>query len=398
MARKYTILKVLTPNLTKGFTLIELIFGLLIMTIVGGLLMNTLIEASKSFNSDKKTIDSSQNLSAILEIIGNDIKQSGEQIKDSAFPAIELKQDSADGSTIIIRRALTSSMTLCENILANDSTTRTTITVGDTSLVGQAGCNPIQRDTSSLPAQPLTLREASNYRCQLGDPNAAYGNALDSCAIATASANNNPSLQNVLLAISDQAGRIRTFRYTGENITPALYKLQVASPNPAVLPANNNGYSAGSPIYTIEERQYTLDPNGNLTVAVDGKPPTTLISGIKRFKVSARAYKVTATGVTPAFVLSDKVIDPDAAGTGFTACTPGDGVSMPASTPTTADPKYACKINFTNPPVNWKQIAGVRVELESKYNAAGESATATQASLDKLTARAEYFPRNVLSK
>jgi prepilin-type N-terminal cleavage/methylation domain-containing protein len=398
MARKYTILKVLTPNLNKGFTLIELIFGLLIMTIVGGLLMNTLIEASKSFNSDKKTIDSSQNLSAILEIIGNDIKQSGEQIKESEFPAIELKQDSADRSTIIIRRALTTSMTLCEDIPTNDPTTRTTITVGDTSLVGQPNCNPIQRDTLSVPPQPLTLREASNYRCQLGDPNATYGTALDSCAIATASANNNPSLQNVLLAVY-QAGRIRTFRYTGENITPALYKLQVASPNPPVLPANNNGYSAGRPIYAIEERQYTLDANNNLTVAVDGRPPVTLISGIKRFKVSARAYNVTALGVTPAFILSDKVIDPDAAGTGFTACTPADGVSMPAGAATAADPKYACNINFANPTsVNWKQIAGVRVELEAKYNAAGESATPTQASLDKLTAKAEYFPRNVLSK
>ena len=79
MAPKYTILKVLIQNLskidkrTKGFTLLELIIGLSIMLIVGGLAMNAFVQASISFNRDQKSINSNQNLSAILEVISESL-------------------------------------------------------------------------------------------------------------------------------------------------------------------------------------------------------------------------------------------------------------------------------------------------------------------------------------
>ena len=47
--------------------------------------MNALIDVSSGLNKDKRSIDSSQNLSAVLEIIGNDIRQSGEKINDTNF-------------------------------------------------------------------------------------------------------------------------------------------------------------------------------------------------------------------------------------------------------------------------------------------------------------------------
>ena len=99
MAIKYTILKVLIRNLIKenylkkGFTLIELIVGLLIMSIVIGLAINAFVGVNKDFSKDKKDIESSQNLSAILELIGNDIKQAGEGINDNNFPVIEFSFD-----------------------------------------------------------------------------------------------------------------------------------------------------------------------------------------------------------------------------------------------------------------------------------------------------------------
>ena len=52
----------------QGFTLIELIFGLLVMVIVGGLAMNALIDVSTGLNKDKRSIDSSQNISAVLDV------------------------------------------------------------------------------------------------------------------------------------------------------------------------------------------------------------------------------------------------------------------------------------------------------------------------------------------
>ena len=90
-----TIFKVLIHNSIKsrnsnnGFTLLELLIGLVLMSVVGGLAMNAFVQTSTSFRQDKKDIETSQDLSAVLEIIGNDIRQAGENINDGSFPAIE---------------------------------------------------------------------------------------------------------------------------------------------------------------------------------------------------------------------------------------------------------------------------------------------------------------------
>jgi hypothetical protein len=48
--------------------------------------------------------------------------------------------------------------------------------------------------------------------------------------------------------------------------------------------------------------------------------------------------------------------------------------------------------------MNWKTLAGIKVELQAKYDSAGGSATASATDAAKLSAKAEFFPRNVLSK
>ncbi len=396
MARKYTILKVLIQNLnrskytSRGFTLIELIVGLLILSIVSGLALNAFVNASKDFSQDKKTIDSSQNLSAILEIIGNDIKQAGEQISDSNFPAIEISQNDANSSIIIVRRALNTTLTLCESIPVADPD-RTRLLVVDTKpSMTDTRCNalPTTLQASNI-ASPNILTEARNYRCKLGDPNADYSTSADYCATAVLSNATNSNFQKVRGAISDGSGHIRTFIYTGEDTSVANeYGLQVTAPALITGSRNDVPYIVGSPVYLIEERQYTLT-GGNLTVSVDGETPKTLIRGIDRFKVSAKGY----TNAT------DRIIQPNPP-VGI-ACTATDGVRIP-TTPTAEDPIYGCKLNFNtnpaDPPVNWKMIAGVRVELQAKYDSTGRAATASATDTDKLTARAEFFPRNVLSK
>ena len=85
MVPKYTILKAIiqsfskAPKSSKGFTLIELIVGMSIMLIVGGLAMNAFIQASTTFNKDKKSIDSSQSMSVILEMIRSEERRVGKE-------------------------------------------------------------------------------------------------------------------------------------------------------------------------------------------------------------------------------------------------------------------------------------------------------------------------------
>ncbi len=139
-----------------------------------------------------------------------------------------------------------------------------------------------------------------------------------------------------------------------------------------------------------------------------GGPPTTLLAKIANFRVSAKGF----TDAT------NKIINPTVAPADICpniAATPPN-VSPFADQPTAAaatvdNPQYICKLNFNSTiaftPMNWKMIAGVKVELQSKYNAAGQaSETSTNpndiaqvaAEKQKLSAKAEFFPRNVLSK
>lgn len=403
MVIKYTTLKVLTQNLSRvnnsktGFTLIELIVGLLIMLIVGGLAMNAFIQASQNFSDDKKTIDSSQNLSAVLEIIGNDVRQSGEQINEANFPVIKIEvvpvgdiANKPGSSKITIRRALTPSLTLCEDIAATNPIASNTLIVAD-NVQTNSNCKVGTLSTTSLPAasgnisRPTSLKEGRNYRCKLDNINADYTVAnTDFCQLPKATVDQ----EKVLAAMSDQQGNIRTFRYINDNEVTANAQYTI-SLEPGSLsastPVNTGTYSVGSPIYLIEERIYTLGNDGNVKLQIDGGNVETLIKGIESFNVSARVYGDKTT----------KAPDPiDRA-----SAAP---VVVPSILPSTrrcnaATPYYICDFNSTTVD-DWKTLQGIKVELQAKYDATGRSATASTNDTDKLSAKAEFFPRNVLSK
>ena len=405
MAPKYTILKVLIQNLSKtssanqGFTLLELIVGMLMMLIVSGLATSAFIGAGNTFNKDKKSIDSSQNLSAILEMIGNDIKQSGESINDASFPMVEFDTNTDSdamplSAKIIVRKAVAPSLTLCQTIAAN-AALPTTLVVADSSS-GNANCQTLAMTTTPSPILPGALRIARNYRCQLDNPDPNYETAtVDACA-GTKPTPQSKDPEQVRAAISDGAGHVRTFTYSNDNIIAASsqYSITVGNDDAGVSSMLNDArnkafaYNIGQPIYLIEERVYTLNNLGELKVKIDGKDPFILIKRIAKFSVSARLYQNT-----PTVLLSTKTIDTAPA----TSCVAG------ANTQFLSNSEYTCKFNANPtssvaPAQNWKTLAGVRIELQGKYDGSGASATASTSDLSKLTAAAEYFPRNVLSK
>jgi prepilin-type N-terminal cleavage/methylation domain-containing protein len=401
MEIRYTILKVLTQNssraknFNRGFTLIELIVGLLIMSIVGGLAMNAFIGASKDFNQDKKNIDSSQNLSAILELIGNDIKQSGEQINEAKFPVIKIEviptgdvTNKPGSSKITIRRALTSPLTLCETIVGSAApSTAGKLTVADETN-SNTNCKVGTLVTTTIPAaisRTKSVKEVRDYRCKLDDLNADYSlsSTTDFCQSSKAS----PDKENVFAAISDGNGNIRTFRYIDDTEETANTKYAIsfqAGSLSASLP-NSSTYSLGtSPIYLIEERVYTLGIDNSVKLQIDGGAVETLVKGIETFKVSARVYGDKTTRNSDA-------IDPASTIAGTTNVLP-----LTRRCDSTV-PYYICDFNSTTVD-DWKTLQGVKVELQAKYDATGRGATASATDIEKLSAKAEFFPRNVLSK
>ena len=486
MAPKYTILKVLLQNLskvhrkTKGFTLLELIIGLSIMSLIFGLAMNAFIEANISFNKDQKSINSNQNLSAILEIIGSDIRQAGENINDPNFPAIEFAENTADGSMsksskITIRRALTSRLTLCDatftptatSIIVADNKSATVTTGGGSNCDVGTSSSPLSiyrvppslgisttyfptSPATALPTAPtplslklpLALRQIRDYRCQLDNLNPTT--AYDSPANAGTDFCDGVASEKLRIAVSSSDGQLLIFNQTGEvanetsdtsvnasTVTTSTKKYSItvnttfdtgspgnATAVPPVLPvppdsaiANNtkNGvaaitYNIGDPIYVIEERVYTLASDGSFRVSVNGAPSQTLIKKLANFRVSARTYTNAIDRIVQSTPTADVCTVPTS--TTFAAQPTDTDVSI-------SNPKYICKFNYftgvtATDKANWKTIAGVKVELQAKYDGTGQVAEhPTDPTLDsdqvknekkKLAAAAEFFPRNVLSK
>jgi prepilin-type N-terminal cleavage/methylation domain-containing protein len=501
MAQKYTISKVLTQNLrienlhkirysNKGFTLIELITGLSIFLIVGGLALNALVEANAGFSKDKKSIDSNQNLSAVLEIIGNDIKQSGEQISESNFPTIEFNIADATldptlkpgSSKIVVRRSLVGQLTLCEAIAANQNLTtlaannitvadnlRTTVNISPNCDVATASSplsvyrvipaitDPPTRTTyypttpaTAVPSTPtpltlklpLALRNARDYRCQLDEPNPTTpydstanagtdfcGGTGETLRIAVANNNGQFLIFNQTNEIAD-AGNTGDTVAKADTVTTSTKKYQIAvnttfaSGDSAIANNTKNNaaaYPIGSPIYVIEERAYTLTTDGSLQLSINGGTPQTLIKKIDNFIVSAKTYTNS----------TDRIVNPTPAGTSvnpvatsttalttanpicYSPTTPPKAVTNPQATDANAtNPQYICKFNYfdgiaTTDRANWKTLAGVKVELQAKYDSVGRASESStdpgdiaQVAKDKekLKAKAEFFPRNVLSK
>jgi prepilin-type N-terminal cleavage/methylation domain-containing protein len=432
MAQKYTILKVLIQTSNKGFTLIELLVGLVITFIITGLAFDAFINSSNSFRNDQRNIDNSQNLSAILELVGNDIQQAGEKVSDSNFPVVMFETITTDNkqipgaptspptyymkdsSTITVRKFVTSSLTLCEKITPTTSTTSLIVTKDsetDGNCKSGLVVNNNQLLTGSTPGplspaveRPSTLMDARKYRCKLDNSTIDYSpylstNNTDFCLATKAS----PDLEKVRTAMTDTAsGKIWTFDYTDDTVnsaditgdataTPSTRKVEKASITiaNAGTPPTGVEYTVGTPIYLIEERTYSLDSAGNLNLQKDSGTVGTLIKGIQNFNVSAKVYTNTI----------DKILDP-IGGTG--AVLPADRRCDPAI------PNYICKFkSATYPDDKWKTLAGIKVDLQAKYDSTGRGTftdaqlkdpNATDPNILKLRARAEFFPRNVLSK
>jgi type II secretory pathway pseudopilin PulG len=106
---------------TQGTTIVELLVGMTITTIVAGLAMQALVKTQSSFSEDQKRVETGQKMSSVLEIVGREIKQAGELIIESNFPIIQVKSLNAGagkGASIIIYRALSEPVSMCQDYAA----------------------------------------------------------------------------------------------------------------------------------------------------------------------------------------------------------------------------------------------------------------------------------------
>jgi Tfp pilus assembly protein PilW len=347
----------------KGFTLAELIVGMIITTITLGLAFAAFESASKSYSNDKVRVDTGQSLTAVLDLIGTDIKQAGEQIGNSSFPTIKI---SDGGKTITIRKALSDALPLCQSLSATDpllttanTTTNVLISDGSIPTATAAGCSSVVP-----PALPASVSDWQTARTELG--------GTGRVALVK---------QNGQTKILDYTGEVQDSDYTtskkyrlslkntqltdisGANISPATIENPVTT---AVV-----SYAAGDSLYLIEERTYRYhvnpsDPNDvRLLLRVNGGSEQILIAGLKTNGFSVAANVTSPASPSPTIVSE---------------------TTFPNPSPT------------SNPNINWKKIVGVNVSIEVQKPSSCTANTLQGCADDDFKTSGTFYPRNVMSK
>jgi prepilin-type N-terminal cleavage/methylation domain-containing protein len=355
----------------KGFTLAELLVGMVISTITLGLAFAAFESASKSYSNDKVRVDTGQSLTAVLDLIGTDIKQAGEQIGNSSFPTIKI---SDGGKTITIRKALSDALPLCQSLSATDpllttanTTTNVLISDGSIPTATAAGCSSVVP-----PALPASVSDWQTARTELG--------GTGRVALVK---------QNGQTKILDYTGEVQDSDYTtskkyrlslkntqltdisGANISPATIENPVTT---AVV-----SYAAGDSLYLIEERtyRYHINPTDSqdvrLLLRVNGGSEQILIAGLKPNNGSSNDGFSVAANVTSPASPSPTIVSE---------------TTFPNPSPT------------SNPNINWKKIVGVNVSLEVNPPSTCPSPPTNIDGCrpEDFRTSGTFYPRNVMSK
>ncbi len=96
----------------RGLTLIEILVSSIVGVMVLGVALSFTVSNRNLFERDTDRIQVNQNLTAAIEIMGNDIRQAGERIAQGDFPAVEMTAT----ELILRRRPVSEELQLCQDV------------------------------------------------------------------------------------------------------------------------------------------------------------------------------------------------------------------------------------------------------------------------------------------
>ncbi len=361
----------------KGFTILEMMVGISMTLAVSGIALAALSNAERGFTKDKGKVEGGQKLSSVIDTIGREIVQAGEEINDPRFPVIKVTPDidpnplTNKGSRIIIYRGLEEALSLCSalpstNALATGATT-TTLSLTSTN-------SGVQLENSSCipPATPTTPAYPSNVQDW----------------IAKRTASNNPTPGQSTFFLHDGQGNIQRLLLTGETKTSAsgldTIGLTVSS-NPTTPTAITSlfNFPNRSTLNLVEKREYLICSN----------------AGVNELKVrinNPNEGSCATTGTSLGVSLTDSATSPFK-----TVATKINKMNITLTTADTATPP-----NITDrpdtifpitgaTPVDWRDLRGVTV----KITAPNPDTNADLMAADKrnIDASGRFYPRNILS-
>jgi prepilin-type N-terminal cleavage/methylation domain-containing protein len=366
----------------EGFTLIELLIGMTLTTVVAGLALQALVRTQASFNNDQKKVANTQKMSSVLEVVGREIKQAGELIVESNFPIIQVKSLNAGadkGASIIIYRALSEPVSICQDYVANTAIT---------SLFFATDKN--------VPTAGVDNNESKQY-CTV-DPGVAPNLAISGTDtlplkqqkgwVNQRNLASNQKALGILYYVPDRS--IQSFIYTGEGapaFTPSgslNLKIDIASFTPS------KKINFGDTAYLVEKKEY-------------------LICGTE---LKVRTNSVVESNDSVANPACNTPDSSDPTATLETVATNIRKMDVTMTTrlvATTADPSPAKVVNSVNAtfpivdsttPSNnrgWQNIQGVNIKIISIDPFDRNFASLSANDQAKISAEGSFYPRNVLS-
>jgi prepilin-type N-terminal cleavage/methylation domain-containing protein len=239
------------PNLSlrsqQGLTLLELLVTVVVSSVILGVSLGLIVTQRRQYINQQATTDVNQTIQSSMDLIGADVRQTGEKVGlGLGLPIIRVIDGggTAPDTLVLQRKLLAQDLTVCANVKSNASSIR----VVDKSTVA---C-PFTDGTPSN-GVPDNVEEWRAYRCQLS---ATKTNCVappgDCKQTMPASANDECSWAYIF---DSNTGEGEFFLYSGEaqegSPKDQRYRINVET-------SITKNYPAGSKLYILEERRYAL--------------------------------------------------------------------------------------------------------------------------------------------
>jgi hypothetical protein len=370
MGQQYMKCLLVSRTSDKGFTVLEMMVGIAMTLTVSSLALAALSNAEIGFSKDKGRIEGGQKLSSVIDIVGRDIVQAGEQINDPRFPVIRVTPDGARGSRIIVYRGLEEALSICSSAPATNALTAgtATTTLSLTSInpdvrTENPSCTPVPTFVPVTPATtPITYTTTRTYPLNV--------QAWRTRRLAAGG--------QIPFFLHDTQGNIQLVNLTGETNASGFdtIGLTTSSFNPAFDFRNR------STANLLEKREYLICGsdlkvriNNSLEGSCDEDNATTLGSA----DTLASPFKTIATNIT-SMNITLTTADTATSATTFDRADvvfPIAGIAAVGVTPAVA-------------PVDWRDLRGVTVRI----TAPNPDINSAKLTID---ASGRFYPRNILS-
>lgn len=329
-----------------GLSLLELLVTVVISTVILSVSLGVIVSQRRQHLNQQANTDTGQTLRAGMDMIGNDIRQAGEQIgAGTRLPVLSLVDGaaSAPDRLVLQRKLIALELNVCSDVAAGSPTA---ILVADKN---NPNCIYSDGDTNGVPDD---VQEWTTFRCQQDDADGCQTTTPPNCQQAGGS-----DRECAWAYLYDPVnGRGEFFVYAGERPNPSnVDQYQV---NIQTIPAQTtfaNAYPAANrpKLYLLEQRQYSLS-------APDAKGDRTL-----QLQLTDARNRVTYAVVNRLRDFQAKVLSPSG---------------------------WVDQFNAGSPPFeNWQATQAVEVRLQSAN-------TGPDAPAPLQTFTSQFYPRNSNSR